>query len=575
MADRRPPRAAVRAAVRASLADLEPGERVIVALSGGADSLALTAAMVAVGADLGLLCEAVVIDHQLQPDSGEVAERAAEQARILGCLDARVIAVDVPQGSGSGGVEAAARGARYAALDAVAAEEPSAAAVLLGHTREDQAETVLLGLARGSGTRSLAGMAARAGVYRRPLLELPRDVVLAAAFEAATADPRLEPWTDPHNTDAGFARVRVRHEVLPVLEEALGPGIVEALARTATQAREDADALDAWAERVWAQALGRATHNTAAASDTPAPSAGTGSPGFGRSLPQEEQEPSKITEQAAGAATIAAQPGPDRVAQCGPHHRGGTPSPRDRAPRGPPVPDRGRLPRRLADGRSHPIRGRIARTWGLRASRSGPARRPTGPQGGRCPGCESLTLVDASDIGTDLEKVLLDEATLQARLREMAAQVDADYEGRDVLLVGVLKGAVMVMADLARAMSIHLQMDWMAVSSYGSSTKSSGVVRILKDLDTDITGRHVLIVEDIIDSGLTLSWLMRNLTARGAASVEVLTMLRKPEAVKVELEPKYIGFDIPNEFVVGYGLDYAEKYRNLREIGTLAPHVYS
>ena len=309
MADRRPPRAAVRAAVRACLADLEPGERVIVALSGGADSLALTAATVAVGADLGLLCEAVVIDHQLQAGSGEVAERAAEQARILGCLDARVIAVDVPQGSGSGGVEAAARGARYAALDAVAAEEPSAAAVLLGHTREDQAETVLLGLARGSGTRSLAGMAARAGVYRRPLLELPRDVVVAAAFEAATADPRLEPWTDPHNTDAGFARVRVRHEVLPVLEEALGPGIVEALARTATQAREDADALDAWAERVWAQALGRATHNTAAASDTPAPSAGTGSPGFGRSLPQEEQEPSKITEQAAGAATIAAQPG--------------------------------------------------------------------------------------------------------------------------------------------------------------------------------------------------------------------------------------------------------------------------
>jgi hypoxanthine phosphoribosyltransferase len=183
--------------------------------------------------------------------------------------------------------------------------------------------------------------------------------------------------------------------------------------------------------------------------------------------------------------------------------------------------------------------------------------------------------VDAASLGTDLEKVLIDEQALQERLREMAAQVDADYAGRDVLLVGVLKGAVMVMADLARAMSIHLQMDWMAVSSYGSSTKSSGVVRILKDLDTDITGRHVLIVEDIIDSGLTLSWLMRNLTARGAASVEVLTMLRKPDAVKVDLVPRYIGFDIPNEFVVGYGLDYAERYRNLREIGTLAPHIYS
>jgi hypoxanthine phosphoribosyltransferase len=183
--------------------------------------------------------------------------------------------------------------------------------------------------------------------------------------------------------------------------------------------------------------------------------------------------------------------------------------------------------------------------------------------------------VDAQDIAGDLEKVLIDEETLQAKLRELAAQVDADYADRDVLLVGVLKGAVMVMADLARAMSIHLQMDWMAVSSYGTSTKSSGVVRILKDLDTDIAGRHVLIVEDIIDSGLTLSWLMRNLGARGAASVEVLTLLRKPEAVKVDLVPKYLGFDIPNEFVVGYGLDYAERYRNLREIGTLAPHVYS
>ncbi|MCU0300499.1 MAG: hypoxanthine phosphoribosyltransferase [Candidatus Nanopelagicales bacterium] len=183
--------------------------------------------------------------------------------------------------------------------------------------------------------------------------------------------------------------------------------------------------------------------------------------------------------------------------------------------------------------------------------------------------------MDAQDIAADLEKVLIDEETLQAKLRELAAEVDRDYAGKDVLLVGVLKGAVMVMADLARAMSIHLQMDWMAVSSYGSSTKSSGVVRILKDLDTDITGRHVLIVEDIIDSGLTLSWLMRNLGARGAASVEVLTLLRKPEAVKVDLVPKYLGFDIPNEFVVGYGLDYAERYRNLREIGTLAPHVYS
>lgn len=182
--------------------------------------------------------------------------------------------------------------------------------------------------------------------------------------------------------------------------------------------------------------------------------------------------------------------------------------------------------------------------------------------------------VDASDMGDDLERVLLSEEQLHARLDEIAAQIDADYAGREVLLVGVLKGAVMVMADLARRLSVPLAMDWMAVSSYGSGTKSSGVVRILKDLDTDLTGKNVLIVEDIIDSGLTLSWLLSNLRSRGPASVEIATMLRKPEAAKVEVPVRYVGFDIPNEFVVGYGLDYAERYRNLPFVGTLAPHVY-
>ncbi len=183
--------------------------------------------------------------------------------------------------------------------------------------------------------------------------------------------------------------------------------------------------------------------------------------------------------------------------------------------------------------------------------------------------------MEASDLGSDLEKVLVDEVALDAKVRELAALIDADYAGKDLLLVGVLKGAVMLMADLSRALASPVEMDWMAVSSYGSGTKSSGVVRILKDLDRDITGRHVLVVEDILDSGLTLSWLLRNLRSRGPASVEVLTMLRKPDAVKVPVEVKYTGFDIPNEFVVGYGLDYGEKYRNLRVVGTLAPHVYS
>lgn len=183
--------------------------------------------------------------------------------------------------------------------------------------------------------------------------------------------------------------------------------------------------------------------------------------------------------------------------------------------------------------------------------------------------------MDAEHMGDALEDVMFTEEQIQERLAELAQQVWADYEGKDVLLVGVLKGAVMVMADFMRALPGSAQMDWMAVSSYGSGTKSSGVVRILKDLDTDITDRHVLIVEDIIDSGLTLSWITANLRSRGPASVEICTLLRKPEAAKVEIDVRYVGFDIPNAFVVGYGLDYAEQYRNLRVIGTLAPHVYS
>ena len=177
-------------------------------------------------------------------------------------------------------------------------------------------------------------------------------------------------------------------------------------------------------------------------------------------------------------------------------------------------------------------------------------------------------------MGKDLERVLLTEERIQTRLGEMAREIDADYAGKDPLLVGVLKGAVMVMADLTRHLHQPVEVDWMAVSSYGSGTKSSGVVRILKDLDRDITGRDVLVVEDIIDSGLTLSWLITNLRSRGAASVEVCTLLRKPTAAKVEVDVRYVGFDIDNEFVVGYGLDYAERYRNLRVVGTLAPHVY-
>lgn len=164
---------------------------------------------------------------------------------------------------------------------------------------------------------------------------------------------------------------------------------------------------------------------------------------------------------------------------------------------------------------------------------------------------------------------------MQARVFELAAEIDRDYAGHDILLVGVLSGAVMVMADLSRALRSHCEMDWMAISSYGAGTQSSGVVRILKDLNTNLEGRHVLVVEDIIDTGLTLAYLIQNLRSREPASLEVMTMFRKPDALASAVVPKYVGFDLPNEFVVGYGLDYAGRYRNLRDVGTLAAHVYT
>jgi tRNA(Ile)-lysidine synthase len=225
-----------RAAVRASLRDLPAGSTVYAAVSGGADSLALAAALAYVGPRLRLVTGAVTVDHALQSGSAQVAAAVAATCRELGLSAAVIRRVEVGT---AGGPEAAARAARYAALETVDAD-----VVLLGHTLDDQAETVLMRLARGSGARSLAGMAARAGRYRRPFLEVRR-----ADTAAACATLGLTPWADPHNDDRRFARVRVRHDVLPALEAALGPGVIEALARSADLLRDDADALDEWAAK--------------------------------------------------------------------------------------------------------------------------------------------------------------------------------------------------------------------------------------------------------------------------------------------------------------------------------------
>lgn len=177
-------------------------------------------------------------------------------------------------------------------------------------------------------------------------------------------------------------------------------------------------------------------------------------------------------------------------------------------------------------------------------------------------------------MNNDIREILITEDMLQSKVAELGAKITEDYKGKDLLLVCVLKGAVIFVSDLMRKIELPLDIDFMAISSYGSNTKSSGVVRILKDLNTSIEGKHVLIVEDIIDSGLTLSYLVENLKSRGPASVEICTILDKPDRRAVDLEIKYTGFQVPDEFVVGYGLDYAEKYRNLPYIAILKEEIY-
>jgi tRNA(Ile)-lysidine synthase len=288
--------AAVRLAVRTTLRDVEVGDLVLVACSGGADSLALAGALAFEAARSGHRAGGVTIDHGLQDGS---AERAAEVVRIMAGLGLDPVeAVRVAVGT-SGGPEAAARDARYAAL-AETADRHRASVVLLGHTLDDQAETVLLGLARGSGARSLAGMPKATGRYRRPLLDLDRDLVRRACLAMG-----LRPWDDPHNDDAAFTRSRIRRDVLPVLEKELGPGMAAALARTARMLREDSDALDTWAERALAEAALPQEDAAAVAENAPTGRAGAKP---GAATARAGAEPG-----AAGAPTGRAEAGPGGV----------------------------------------------------------------------------------------------------------------------------------------------------------------------------------------------------------------------------------------------------------------------
>jgi tRNA(Ile)-lysidine synthase len=547
------PVATVRRAVREALAALPPSAanapfvrleaanssfaapaEVLVACSGGADSLALAAAAVHVAPGR---VHGVVVDHGLQEGS---AARAADTVALLRDLGATAEVVTVEVGT-AGGPEAAARTARYAALRAVSGAH-GGAPVLLGHTLDDQAETVLLGLGRGSGARSLAGMATWDAPWCRPLLGVRR-----ATTRAACAAAGLAVWDDPHNDDPRHTRVRLRHEVLPLLEDVLAGGVAPALARTAGQLADDDAALVRWADArrgVLVDADG-ALDAVELRADPPA---------VRRRVLRAwlaDAGVAELTEAHVRAvdALVAAWRG-----QGAPPLPGGLEV----------VRARGRL--RVLGG---PDRAPGAAEPALREAPVPPPP-PTLPT--QTPVRSPSTVYDG-----DIASVLITEEQIQDKIVDLAAQIGADHsaDDQDLVLVGVLKGAVMFMTDLARRLPMPTQLEFMAVSSYGSSTSSSGVVRILKDLDRDISGRRVLIVEDIIDSGLTLSWLRKNLESRGPASLEVVTLLRKPEAAKLDVDVAYVGFDIPNEFVVGFGLDYAERYRDLPYIGTLDPHVYA
>jgi hypoxanthine phosphoribosyltransferase len=455
----------------------------------------------------GCRVEAVHVDHGLRPGSADEAAVVEAAARRVGARF-RSVRVDVADGPN---LEARARAARYAALPAE---------VATGHTMDDQAETVLANLLRGSGLDGLAGMVLGP---RHPLLGLrraeARSVVLALDLN----------WvSDPSNDDPRHLRNRIRHELLPLCAELARRDPVPVLARQAGLLRDEARLLDELAELAVPDPTDVATL-------------------AGASRP--------LARRAVRRWLRSAGPDPGRPS--------GTPAEMGYPPSGAEV---ARV-LSVADGavRATEVSGgrRVARTGG---------RLVVGPdRSGKVTPMQTEDVAPATPAwaSPEIGPVVVAARALQARVAELGAAVTADYADEPPLLVGVLKGAMMFISDLARAIALPVDVDFMAVSSYGSATRTSGVVRIVKDLDADLAGRHVLVVEDIIDSGLTLNYLRRYLQARDPASVEICALLVKEGEQRVELDLRYVGFTIPSQFVVGYGLDVGERFRNLSSV-----HVY-
>jgi hypoxanthine phosphoribosyltransferase len=445
---------------------------------------------------------AIHVDHGLRAGSGREADLVAAAAQRLG---ATFISESVFVRPGPN-LEARAREARFSALpDDVAT----------GHTMDDQAETILLNLLRGSGAEGLSGM--EPGI-RHPILGL-RRVETRGVCDAMD----LLPVCDSSNDDPAFLRNRVRHELLPLCAEVAGRDPVPLLARQAGVLRDEVTLLNAL------------------------------------------------------AATSAPDPQDAKVVSALPIALGRRSVRQWLQVSGPPVSGEGRAyPPSLAEV-ERVLNVAAGRAVGTELSGGRRVRRSRGRLIVEESGSGSVTPVTAHESSWEVPRwaepevgpVLVDADRLGARVAELGSQITADYAEDPPLLVAVLKGAMLFMSDLCRSIALPVDVDFMAVSSYGSATKTSGVVRIVKDLDSELEGRHVLVVEDIIDSGLTLNYLRRYLAAREPKSVEVCALLVKEGEQRVELDLRYVGFTIPPEFVVGYGLDVAERYRNLRGV-----HLY-
>jgi hypoxanthine phosphoribosyltransferase len=447
----------------------------------------------------GCRVEAVHVDHGLRPGSGDEAAVVEGAARRFGA-GFRSVRVEVGEGPN---LEARARAARFGALPAE---------VATGHTMDDQAETVLANLLRGSGLDGLSGMAPG---FRHPLLAVRRHETAALCRAVG-----LTPVSDPSNDDPRYLRNRIRHQLLPLCAELAQRDPVPVLARQAGVLRDEAALLEELARSA---------------------------------VP----DPSDISALAAAPRPLARRAVRRWLRQAGTRSRAGHPPSGAEVARVLSVAEGSLRATQLSGGR------RVARSRGRLVGGSEPSGRVHPMQ------TEDVAPATPAWASPEIGPVVVGAEALQTRVVELGAQVTSDYADEAPLLVGVLKGAMMFISDLARAISLPVDVDFMAVSSYGSATRTSGVVRIVKDLDADLAGRHVLVVEDIIDSGLTLNYLRRYLQARNPASVEICALLVKEGEQRVELDLRYVGFTIPSQFVVGYGLDVGERYRNLSAV-----HVY-